>query len=248
MTDKNKTLIIALLDRSGSMGGRERSTEDGFNELINGQKSEPGTARVTLAQFDTEYEVVYEDKPLDEVPPLKLLPRGGTALNDGIGRLVTTTGEKLAKLPEDERPGLVVAVIMTDGYENSSREWTAQRVKDLIKQQESEYGWKFIFLGSGIDVQQEAVQMRGMSMARSMAFDADAPVAVAAAYAGTSNLISSYRGMAAAGASMEEMDAVGYTDEDRRNAMGAGKQDDESRDQWKSRLKGRKLTGSSSSR
>lgn len=246
MTDKNKTLIIALLDRSGSMGGRERATEEGFNELINGQKAEPGTARVTLAQFDTEYEVVYEDKALDEVPPLQLIPRGGTALNDGIGRLVTETGEKLAKLPEDQRPGLVVAVIMTDGHENSSREWNAARVKALIKQQESEYGWRFIFLGSGIDVQHEGVALRGMSAKTSMAFDADAPIAVAAAYAGTSNLISSYRGMASAGASMEEMDAVGYTDEDRRNAMGAGKQDDESQDQWKARLKGRKPVSSSS--
>ncbi|ASZ74757.1 hypothetical protein KHO57_gp147 [Mycobacterium phage Phabba] len=245
MTDKNKTLIAALLDRSGSMRSRARSTEEGFNELINGQKAEPGTARVTLAQFDDVYEVVYANKPIDEVPPLSLVARSMTALNDGIGKLVTDVGAELAALPEDDRPGLVICVIMTDGMENASREWTAAQIKDLIKEQETTYGWKFIFLGSGIDVQQEGVALRGFGAQRSMAFDADAPVAVAAAYAGTSNLISSYRGMASAGASMEEMDAVGYTDEDRRNAMGAGKQDGESQDQWKSRLKGRSLSSSS---
>jgi uncharacterized protein YegL len=202
------------------MGGREKSTQDGFDELINGQKAQPGTARVTLAQFDTEYEVVYQNLALDEVPALKLIARGGTALNDGIGRLVTSVGEELAALREEERPGLVVVVIMTDGYENSSVEWSAARVKDLVEQQEKQYGWKFIFLGSGIDVQREGVQMRGMKANTSMAFDVNAPVAVAAAYSSTSGLIGSMRSAVAAGASQEVMDSLGYDDEDREAAMG----------------------------
>lgn len=218
------------------MKGRVLSTQDGFNELINGQKNEPGTARVTLAQFDNVYEVVYQNKPLDEVPPLNLQPRGMTALNDGIGRLVTEIGSELAALKEDERPGLVVVVIMTDGLENSSREWTAATIKELITQQEAGYGWKFIFLGSGIDVQQEGVNLRGFGMGRSMAYNADDGIAVAAAYASTSNLIGTYRGMASAGMPSASMDAVTFTDEDRAAAVGGGRQPGESQEDYKVRL------------
>lgn len=247
MTDKNKTLIAALLDRSGSMRGRERSTEDGFNELINGQKNEPGTARVTLAQFDDVYEVVYQNRPIDEVDGLRLVPRGMTALNDGIGKLVTNIGIELAALPEDQRPGLVVVVVMTDGMENASREWTAAKIKDLIKQQENDYGWRFIFLGSGIDVQQEATNLRGFTANTSMAFDANAPVAVAAAYAATSNLISQYRGGVSAGVAASSMDSYGYTDDQREASMDKGRKDGESQSDYKDRLKkARKLVGSDS--
>lgn len=247
MTDKNKTLIAALLDRSGSMRGRERSIQDGFNELINSQKGEPGTARVTLAQFDHVYEVVYQNRPIDEVDGLVLAPRGMTALNDGIGRLVTDIGIELAALPEDQRPGLVVVVVMTDGLENSSQEWTATTVKNLIKQQEEGYGWRFIFLGSGIDVQQEGVNLRGFTANTSMAFDANAPVAVAAAYNATSGLISQYRGGVIAGASMADMDSYGYTDDQREASMDKGRQDGESQSDYKDRLKkARGLTGAPS--
>lgn len=232
MTDTSKTLIVAILDRSGSMRGRERSTEEGFDELISKQKSEPGTAHVTLAQFDDQYEVVYADKPIEEVPPLKLEPRGMTALNDAIGKTVTDIGAQLNALPEDQRPGLVIVIVMTDGHENSSREFTAAQIKDLIKQQEDVYGWKFIFLGSGIDVQQEATNLRGFGQASSLAFDANAPVAVAAAYAGTSNLVSQMRG--------GNLNAA-YDDSVRLAAMGKDKDGDIDD------AKARKLTGSSTS-
>lgn len=248
MVDKNKTLIAALLDRSGSMSTRVKSTQDGFDELINGQKNQPGTALVTLAQFDTIYELVYKNMPVADVPPLQLIPRSMTALNDGIGKLVTDVGAELAALSEDQRPGLVIVVIMTDGMENASREWTAAQIKDLVKEQETKYGWKFIFLGSGIDVQEEATNLRGFGVRTSMAFDADAPVAVAAAYSATSNLMSNYRGMVAAGAAPEAMMDVGFTDEDRDAAMAKrspGRQDGESQEDWKSRLKSRGLVDSS---
>ena len=92
MTDPQRTLIAVLLDRSGSMQAIKDDTEGGFNAFVEQQRNEPGEARVTLAQFDTHYEVVYADRPIADVPPLDLQPRGMTALYDALGRLITDVG------------------------------------------------------------------------------------------------------------------------------------------------------------
>jgi hypothetical protein len=99
-------------------------TVGGFDAFIAEQREQPGECRVTLAQFDDQYELVYADRPIQEVPGLVLQPRGTTALLDAIGRLVTDAGAGLAALPEAERPGTVIVGIMTDGHENASKEWT----------------------------------------------------------------------------------------------------------------------------
>ena len=104
MTDARRALIAVLLDRSGSMESIKSDTEGGFNAFIAGQRSESLDIRVTLAQFDTEYDVVYADRPVGQVPPLALQPRGRTALYDALGKLITDTGAELAALPEQERP------------------------------------------------------------------------------------------------------------------------------------------------
>jgi hypothetical protein len=107
MTDSQRTLIAVLLDRSGSMETVKSDTEGGSNAFIDTQRAEPGDARVTLAQFDTEYQVVYANRPIGEVPRLALQPRGATALYDALGRLITDVGANVAALPEDQRPGTV---------------------------------------------------------------------------------------------------------------------------------------------
>jgi hypothetical protein len=112
MTDSNKTLIAALLDRSGSMDDSKELTEDGWRELINAQRSEPEYCEVTLAQFDTEYEVVYAARTLDCVPPLQIVPRGMTALLDAVGKTIVATGERYRSMPEAERPEKVLFVII----------------------------------------------------------------------------------------------------------------------------------------
>ncbi len=151
MTDSNKTLIAALLDRSGSMARLKEATEDGWRELVNEQRGEPGQCEVTLAQFDTEYEVLYPPTDIAAVPEFVVDPRGRTALRDASGRFITEVGEQLAALPEDQRPGKVICLIMTDGHENASEKWTWEAVKALITQQREVYGWEFIFLGANID-------------------------------------------------------------------------------------------------
>jgi hypothetical protein len=76
---------------------------------------------------------------------------GGTALYDAVGSKVTEFGKTLAAMPEDERPGTVIVAIVTDGFENSSREYTAKNVKEIIKHQADVYGWTFTYLGANQD-------------------------------------------------------------------------------------------------
>src|ERR687895_450841 len=78
MTRSDLTHIYFLLDRSGSMQSIKSDTEGGFATFVEEQKKAPGDCRVTLAQFDNEYEVVYSGVPVVDVPPLALQPRGTT--------------------------------------------------------------------------------------------------------------------------------------------------------------------------
>jgi hypothetical protein len=151
MTDSNLTHIYFLLDRSGSMQSIKGDTEGGFAAFVEEQRAGEGECRVTLAQFDDHYEVVYAALPVSQVPPLALQPRGTTALLDAMGRLVTDAGAELAALPEDRRPGTVIVAVMTDGLENASREWTHPAIRSLVEQQTRDYGWQFLYMGADQD-------------------------------------------------------------------------------------------------
>ena len=172
MTDSTKTLIAALLDRSGSMQRSKAATEDGWGELINGQRAEQGNCEVTLAQFDTHYEVLYPPTDIAAVPEFVVNPRGSTALLDATGRFITEVGEQLAAMPEEQRPGTVICLIMTDGMENASRQWSWDAVKRLITQQREVYGWEFIFLGANIDAVEVGMRM-GVDADSALTFAAD---------------------------------------------------------------------------
>lgn len=192
MTNPDYTLIAALLDRSGSMSVAKQATEDGWRELIAEQSLEPGRCEVTLAQFDTEYEVLYEATDIGAVPEFVVEPRGRTALLDSAGRFITEVGQRLAELPEADRPGKVICLIMTDGMENASHEWTWEQVSRLITQQREVYGWEFIFLGANIDAVEVGARM-GMERDKSMTFAADSYVGNRRAYLVTSAKISDAR-------------------------------------------------------
>ena len=210
MTDSNKTLVAALLDRSGSMQDSKELTEDGWRELINTQRSEPEYCEVTLAQFDTEYEVLYPPTAIAAVPEFVLVPRGRTALLDAAGMFITEVGDQLAALPEDQRPGQVICLIMTDGMENASRQWTWEALKALIIQQREVYGWKFIFLGADIDAVEVGERM-GVDRRYAMTFDKRSHAGNRAAYARASSMVTGFK--------RDYLDE-GFTDDDRARAMG----------------------------
>lgn len=153
------TDITLVVDRSGSMEICRTDAEGGVNRFVKEQKQANGEAVLTLVQFDTSYDFVHTAKPITEVPAYRLIPRGMTALLDAVGKAISETGERLEKTVEEERPGCVVFVIVTDGHENSSRKFTKVAVQGMIARQQSQYNWQFTFLGADQAAFDEAVSL-----------------------------------------------------------------------------------------
>lgn len=142
----NPRHIAVILDRSGSMATVQEDTEGGLRAFLAEQHATRDNTVVSLYQFDNRYETVYEKVPLAEVPDFTLHPRGMTALADAIGRTVATLTEQHT----DNTSGEVIVVILTDGHENSSREYTLPQAKTMINLARKS-GWKFVFLGADQD-------------------------------------------------------------------------------------------------
>lgn len=213
MTNPQLSLVAALLDRSGSMNSIADDTRGGFDSFIAKEREHDGDSVVTLAQFDDRYELVYSSQPIAQVPPLVLQPRGRTALYDAIGRLITDVGVSLSELPEDRRPGSVTVLVMTDGHENASREWTNLAVRKLIEQQERDYQWDFVFLGSNIDAVDVGTDL-GFARDKSMTY-VSTTVGVTAAFDSVASYQSRKRG-----AVLGSPPPAGFSDADRRRARG----------------------------
>lgn len=155
----NLTEIVFILDRSGSMMSLTDDTIGGFNSFIEKQKNEPGEALLTTVLFDDQYELLHNGMNLKEVLPMtrdQYWARGMTAMYDAIGKTINEVGRRLSDTPEQYRPGKVIFVITTDGLENASREFTQEKVKEMIQHQTEKYSWDFIFLGANIDSVQTA--------------------------------------------------------------------------------------------
>lgn len=151
MTDKDKHYIVVVVDKSGSMQQTKADAEGGLKHFLEALKETPGTKIISLFHFNERIGAVYEDVELSRVPDYTLEPTGGTALLDAIGHTIASVGYKLAQLPEDERPGDVVILVVTDGHENSSRDYRPEMIKEMIEHQRSKYGWTFIFIGAEQD-------------------------------------------------------------------------------------------------
>lgn len=192
---KNATHISILLDRSGSMGSIKQDVIGGFNNFLSEQKAVSGECHLTLTQFDTGgIDIIHEYKPLAEIPELDrdtYEPRGGTPLLDALAKTIKSTDRALGNIPELDRPDKVVFVVITDGEENSSREYSKTQIKELIERQEKSHNWNFVFLGANQDAFAEAGSM-GVSAAAAASFTPDS-AGVRASYAAASANMTSYR-------------------------------------------------------
>jgi hypothetical protein len=208
VTDPDLTVVALLVDRSGSMQSVKSDAEGAIAAFIEAQRAVPGRCLVRLSDFDTEYREVYPMTPIADVPAYTLEPRGGTALLDGIGRLVTGLGADLAALPEEKRPGKVIVVVQTDGQENSSREWNSKGINALITQQREQFSWDFVFLGAGPDAIQTA---------ESYGFAAGSAIAYTASGAGTKSVVAAAANYVARARSGSAPAA--FTDEERNSTL-----------------------------
>lgn len=207
------THIEVVMDKSGSMASIKSDTEGGFNAFMEEQKALPGTATITLTEFSSHGDIhtPWDMIQVQDAPAFQLKPTGNTALLDAIGRSISRLGQTLADMPEETRPEKVIFVIVTDGEENDSREFTLTQIHDMITHQTEVYGWTFIFLGANQDAIQAGHRM-GVSAHTSMSYAANAK-GVASSYGSVSQLVSLSRSLAP--------DAVlAFSDADRSAAMG----------------------------
>lgn len=149
---KNFTDITFLLDRSGSMQSMITDVIGGYANFVRDQQRFGDNASLTLIQFDNRYQRMFPPTIISQVNPvLGFIAGGSTALLDALGKSITETGQRLAEVDEANRPDKVIFVIMTDGEENASTEYTLDAIKTMIEHQRMVYKWEFLFMGANID-------------------------------------------------------------------------------------------------
>lgn len=151
--------VCFIIDESSSMYNSVNDVKGGFKKIIDEQRAnENGTCAISIfrfASFVKPADFIMED--VDSVSnELTYNPSGCTAMYDGIGNAIDKIGERLAAMPEEERPEKNLIVIMTDGEENSSREYAASKVREMIKHQEDKYSWTFLYIGTDISNTKDA--------------------------------------------------------------------------------------------
>jgi hypothetical protein len=206
---KNKTDITIILDRSGSMESVKSDTIGGFNSFLSEQQKVEGEASISLVQFDDQYETVYIDKDInaaDKLTEATFQPRGMTALYDAVGRTINSVGQRLAEMEEADRPDKVVFVILTDGFENASKEFSGVKINQMITHQKEKYSWEFIFIGANQDA---------VLSAKAIGISASAALTYAANAEGTEEAFGSVARNVAAYRRSNIAASLGFTDEDR---------------------------------
>jgi len=172
---KGLTELVFILDKSGSMGGLEADTIGGYNSMLEKQKAVEGECHITTVLFDNNYELLHDRidiKAVSLITEKEYSIGGSTALLDAIGRTIHKIGNAQRHTADDYRAEKVMFVIITDGEENSSREYSAEKIKAQIERQKTKYGWEFIFLGANIDAVQTASRF-GISADRAQNYHAD---------------------------------------------------------------------------
>lgn len=167
----SKTLhIVSILDRSGSMSGTEKEVIGAYNDFIEKQKKiateNAVSIKSTLILFDHEYTPVYTKMKVEAVQPLteeQYQVRGWTALCDAIGKAVEDFKDKKR----------VIFFIETDGEENSSKEYNAEKVKKLVEQKTKD-GWDFNFVGADLSTIQTQTFAGTLGISKSLSFDKSA--------------------------------------------------------------------------
>jgi len=191
---KGYTHISVVLDRSGSMAKCLADTIGGFNTFLTAQKKLEGEATITMVKFDDQYDVMCNMvaiKDAEELSDKNYEPRGWTALLDAIGRTINSVEHDLSEKDEAEKPEKVIFVIITDGEENQSREFTRDQIMEMINRHRNEMNWEFVFIGANQDAIQAGSSM-GIRAGNSYTYQASS-LGTQAMYTSLTRGMSSYR-------------------------------------------------------
>ena len=172
---KGLTELVFILDKSGSMSGLEKDTIGGYNSMLEKQKAVDGECLITTVLFDNDYELLHDRidiRAVSSITEKEYCVGGSTALLDAIGRTINKIGNAQKHTADEYRAEKVMFVIITDGEENRSREYSSDKVKAQIERQKEKYGWEFIFLGANIDAVQTAKRF-GIDADRAQNYHAD---------------------------------------------------------------------------
>ena len=151
---KGKIESVFILDRSGSMGSVWNDAKNSFGSFLKEQKESGNDVNITFVTFNSKPRTEIDNVHVSDVNESVMNginPNGFTALYDAIGKTFDSIGERLSKTPEEEKPEKVIVGIMTDGFENASKDYNASRIKEMIKHQEEVYNWDVIFFGANQD-------------------------------------------------------------------------------------------------
>ena len=153
--------VCFVVDSSGSMTSSIDDVKGGFKRIIEEQKANTkGECAVSYFDFNSTVTEVYRGKDVKEInSELNYTPFGMTALMDGVGIAIDTIGKWLNSMPEDEKPEQNMIVIITDGGENFSKEYSANRVREMIKHQQDKYSWNFVYLGADLNNVKDAIDL-----------------------------------------------------------------------------------------
>lgn len=190
---KGLTELVFILDKSGSMGGLENDTIGGYNSMLSKQKEIDGECLITTVLFDNNYSLLHDRIDIRAVSPIttkEYFVGGTTALYDAVGATINKISSAQEHTAEEYRAEKVMFVIITDGEENSSREYSARQIKDKIGLMK-EKGWEFIFLGANIDAEETAGRF-GIAPERAVNYHAD-PLGVQKNFHALNRAVSSFR-------------------------------------------------------
>jgi uncharacterized protein YegL len=137
---KGLTELVFILDKSGSMSGLETDTIGGYNSMLEKQKVVEGECYITTVLFDNNYELLHDRIDIRAVSPItenEYQVGGSTALLDAIGRTINKISNAQEHTADEYRAEKVLFVIITDGEENSSREYSSEKIRTQIERQKN---------------------------------------------------------------------------------------------------------------